>query len=277
MNDFAILINTCDNYSDAWEGFFRLLKIVWPDLSYKIYLNTESKFFSYPGFDITCINLPTENLSAGWGFRLKNALLSIKERYVLMLLEDFYFDQAINTFEVSDSIQIIKENKNIASILLSEIDINIKTNFLYGKFYIRKNNERYLLNTSPALWDKDVLIEYTFDNDTPWTWEFFGSLRLSREERKFLAYNVKKYGPIFSYDIKRGGAIHRGKWVGCNIEYLQDKYKFRIDIGSRPVIYDWTIETKHEKRNFFRIFRNRWKMMQNFLWGLFHSISNNLL
>ena len=45
-NDVTILVNSCDKYEDAWEPFFKLFSIQWPECPYKIILNTESKNFS---------------------------------------------------------------------------------------------------------------------------------------------------------------------------------------------------------------------------------------
>ena len=47
-NDITIIVNSCDKYSDLWYPFFELLRIQWPDLSYPIILNTESKTYVHP-------------------------------------------------------------------------------------------------------------------------------------------------------------------------------------------------------------------------------------
>ena len=39
-SDFAILILSCDKYSDAWDPFFALFRKFWPDCPYKVYLAT---------------------------------------------------------------------------------------------------------------------------------------------------------------------------------------------------------------------------------------------
>lgn len=50
----AVLVNSCDKYSETWIPFFTLLKKYWPDCEYPIYLNTENKKCSIP--DISTIN-----------------------------------------------------------------------------------------------------------------------------------------------------------------------------------------------------------------------------
>ena len=44
MTNLTIIVNTCDKYEDAWNPFFRLMEINWPESeNYKIILNTENK------------------------------------------------------------------------------------------------------------------------------------------------------------------------------------------------------------------------------------------
>ena len=54
--ELAILVNSCDKYEDAWDPFFKLLKIQWPDCPYRIYLNTEFKNYVCDCFDVEVIN-----------------------------------------------------------------------------------------------------------------------------------------------------------------------------------------------------------------------------
>ena len=43
-NDVTIIVNSCDKYECAWEPFFKLFKINWPECeSFNIILNTEEK------------------------------------------------------------------------------------------------------------------------------------------------------------------------------------------------------------------------------------------
>ena len=38
----TLLVNTCDSYSDSWDGFFKLLRIQWANIKMPIVLNTET-------------------------------------------------------------------------------------------------------------------------------------------------------------------------------------------------------------------------------------------
>ena len=53
----TVLVNSCDSYSDLWNTFFDVLRLQWHDCPYEIILNTETKNYSYNGFNIKTLSL----------------------------------------------------------------------------------------------------------------------------------------------------------------------------------------------------------------------------
>lgn len=51
---YTLLICTCDAYADAWPPLFTLFRKYWPGLDAPIVLNTETRAFEFPGYDIHC-------------------------------------------------------------------------------------------------------------------------------------------------------------------------------------------------------------------------------
>ena len=49
----AVRVNSCDKYEDAWNPFFKLFSIMWPDCPYDIYLNSTN--FEYGNYNIFII------------------------------------------------------------------------------------------------------------------------------------------------------------------------------------------------------------------------------
>ena len=82
-NDVTILVNSCDKYEDAWEPFFRLFHMQWPDCPYKIILNTESKTFLCDYISVETIHTCECNT---WTERVKKALSKIDTEFVLFFL-----------------------------------------------------------------------------------------------------------------------------------------------------------------------------------------------
>ena len=68
--DCTLLINTCDSYSDCWDGFFQLLQIQYLTMDMPIVLNTEAKKYSFKNMDITTMQLD-KKYKMSWGKRLR--------------------------------------------------------------------------------------------------------------------------------------------------------------------------------------------------------------
>jgi hypothetical protein len=132
---------------------------------------------------------------------------------------DLYFYKYVNNIQIFEKFQLLDhlyENAFDGLIYhpnqLKNIyeDINV---YKYGKklIYLPKKM-KYRLNTAPAIWRKSALKKYTKKNDTPWSWELFGSLRTISDEG---FYCVNSKDSIISYynNGGMGGVIHRGLWA----------------------------------------------------------------
>lgn len=267
MDKIAILINTCDSYSDAWPLFFRILEKTWPECrKYKIYLNTEQKDYKDTFFDINILNVIPSKEKIGWGERLIDSLNRIDSEIILFLLEDFFFEEPVNDEKISNIIEWMEQNKNMAALsLTSTYDVGEDDGSGMFGYVLRKKKVHYTLNASPTLYRKETLLKYTDIKDNPWEWEFFGSIRTWHSKKEFYA-KATNTEEIFKYDIKRGGAIHRGKWVGCTVTKLLVKYGLEADLSTRGVIDDWLkCNPEKPKRTIFTISKNKYMFVKNYI------------
>ncbi len=242
MPKFSILINSCDKYSDVWPMFFHIFKKTWIDQQPPIYLNTETKQFSCEEIKIKSLNLmPSKTANIPWGERLKDCLNRIDTDYVLMLLEDFYFESEINTLEIAKCVDYLDKHRDVVAFQFLQASKHRYDESAYCEFCgfkPRKRFSTFLMTAGPALWRKSDLLMLTKDSDDPWTWEYFGSYRTWFYGKKFYCWaDVSQR--IFDYDYLHGGAVHRGKWVGYKMRELTDKYAFELDYGEREVEEDW--------------------------------------
>ena len=223
--------------------FFFLLKENWQANMPPIYLNTETKNYDCQHIDVKVLNQDNSKKPNQWGDRLLGALSRIESDYVLMMLEDFYFESPINTAEIDKCIEYMEEDSNIIAFQLvpcAEVYNNnyIKKDSGFPGFAKRKRFVDFKIIAGPTLWKKSELIKLTSKNDNPWEWEYFGSFRTWLYHKRIYCWKEKN-NPIFDYDIEHGGAIHRGKWVGYKMEELTKKYNYDLDYGNREVEYDW--------------------------------------
>ena len=57
LQNTALLVSSCDKYSDCWDPFFKLLSIYWKDLEYPVYLITEEKEYECPYMPVTALKI----------------------------------------------------------------------------------------------------------------------------------------------------------------------------------------------------------------------------
>src|SRR5579875_2993140 len=82
----AVLVMSCDAYRDLWNPFFTLFRRYWHDCPWPVYLGTNRLQFA---------DEHVTSLAAGdgpWSERLRFCLQQIEADFVLLLLEDYFFD-----------------------------------------------------------------------------------------------------------------------------------------------------------------------------------------
>lgn len=275
--DYSILVNSCDSYSDVWDLFFTVLKKTWRGTIPKVYLNTEKNTYNTVNMHVDILNVDNVNGKIEWGERLINALNRIPDDYVLMLLEDFIFEDYIKTDIIDKCCDRLKYNENIMAYQLTpngefEHGIFPQNDDEICGFAERRRGDLFTIVAGPTLWRKSDLIAITKKSDNPWEWEFFGSFRTILYGKKVMCWKSKT-DCIFDYDISHGGIIHRGKWVGYKLRELEEKYDIKVDFGKREVVEDW-MQTEEYNNPIPRIKRvkdiikNRTRMITNILYGL---------
>ena len=111
---YSILINSCDKYSDVWPMFFHIFKKTWTSNFPRIFLNTEEKQVVCEDLNIQCLNISdAKTKDIPWGERLKDCLARIDSDYVLMLLEDFYFESEIDVNAIDKCVDYLNKNNDI--------------------------------------------------------------------------------------------------------------------------------------------------------------------
>lgn len=219
---YSVLINSCDKYEDAWYPFFELVKKYWPQTNCPFFLNTERKGYKHEGIDLTVLNCLSGSESIPWGKRIKDCLERIETPYVILLLEDFFFQREVDQEELCSCIRMMEENKDIVAIYFKQIEGYTKNFELNQKYYIMSENKRYKLNLQAALWRREELLSLVFDNDSPWSFEEDGAARVLHTEKIFLCSkhgtHTNMDGCVFPYLTERrlGYGIWASKWLWNN-------------------------------------------------------------
>lgn len=240
MEELTILVNSCDLYEDAWEPFFRLLKIQWPQCAnYRIVLNTETKeyFCDFLQVDTICggANIP-------WAKRLKNVLSKIETEFIVYFLEDFFlmspvsvksFEKAMNLIRNDNSIGYIGLKYNKDHIFKDEKKRDLSQPFFNKDDLVKANR----VNSMTALWRKSWLQSLIRSHETPWEFEIYASKRSKRSEMRVLIINNSVMDPVFNYevDLHYGYGISMRKWLPNNKE-LFEKYGIKVNYDRLGVL-----------------------------------------
>lgn len=240
--NITILVNSCDKYEDAWEPFFRLLKIHWPECEkYRIILNTETKVYD-------CDFLNVETVCGGknitWSKRLKNVLKKIDSEIVFFLMEDFFLKDRLDDEEFLSVVDFMLEDETIGyiSVMYKDPKICKDGSLAKGRFVSRDELPiKHRLALVSTLWNRRYLIKIIRNHETPWEFELYAGIRSNRYENKLLDVNNNEgyCNCIYNYDIawEKGVGITHGQWLPKNKD-LFDKYGIEVNFDNLGINYE---------------------------------------
>lgn len=232
QNRCTLIVNTCDKYEEAWYPFFELLKKYWPDRQMEIVLNTETKIYKHEGLNIKCINYSGDG---EWSDRLINVLEQIDSKYVILLLEDFFFQNYVKQAEIDNCLRRMEDNDNIGVFYFKHITGHDLQSDKFLEYNVMNKNNKYILNCQAALWNKSALLEVLVPGENPWIMEEEGHLRLN-SSKEFYCSNSGTYNDsssnVFNYlwAMSTGYGICKSKWLWNNKKlfrknHIQVQYK----------------------------------------------------
>lgn len=230
MYNLAILVISCDKYSDLWPIFFEFKKKYWPDCKYKTYLGSNYKKSGIDNVESISIG---EDLS--WADNVKKMLMSIDSEYILMLLEDFFIDRRIDNSIIEMALKFAKEEK-IDCLRLEPLPPPPRIHHKFIKVGKLNPGAPYYVSTQPAIWKKSVLVELLHEGYSAWEFEQKNS-KICSEACKYNFWGAKRY--LFHH--KNG--VERGKYYRSTVDLLT-KEGIHIDYEIRGIIEDKRITAR---------------------------------
>ncbi len=217
--DYSILVVSCDKYVNLLDVFFKYFKINYKADGIKTYLSMENIQYINNDVDITVI---TNSDAKSWSHRLKEALKKIDSKAVLLLLDDFIIESAVDTAEMEKLAKLINEDDKIAHFALTTVPMkNASQEIFYDRYYKRHQFGRYKTTLQAGMWNKDELMTVLNDKENPWRVEVYANMRSFLSEREYYAIADKKFKPI---DYNDGYFCLGGKINELEIERLKAKF-----------------------------------------------------
>lgn len=233
---YTILVNTCDKFDDCWNPYFKLHSAYWPDCDAKIFLNTESKVFTFPGLDIisgqVCRNIQ-DKASVSWSECLIRALEKIDTDIILYMQEDYFIKDTVKNEIIENYVQLMYSDENIHCIHLTDQAVISNGESPYPGLHNVLLKQRYRVSCQAALWKKDILLLYLRNYESAWEFEEFGSKRAAILKHNFYVVDPHKIKinefEIIPYIFT---GIIQGRW-NEDVRHLFDINRIEIDYKKR--------------------------------------------
>ena len=197
-NKIAVVVLSCDNYSDLWPIFIKQFEKNWPDCPYDRYISTN--FLSADSESFTDINIGKDNSWSDGVIKTLNTLKN-KYEYALITLEDLILIEKVDNkkFNIIVS-EFLKLEGNYLKFLSNPKPTN-KFNTLFGEI---KPGSLYRSTCVYSIWKIQTLLDLLRENENAWEFERYGAIRSDNHNGFFVVYK-----DLF----KVLNTIVKGKWV----------------------------------------------------------------
>lgn len=198
VNKVAVVVLSCDNYSDLWPIFIEQFENNWPDCPFDKYISTN--FLSAKSDSFKDIKIGKDNSWSDGVFKTLNALKE-KYEYALITLEDLMLIEKVNNEQFNYiASEFLKIDGNYLKFIRSPKPTN-KFNSLFGEI---KPGSLYRPTCVYALWKIQTLIDLLRVEENAWEFERFGAVRSDKYNGFYVVYQDF---------FKMLNTVVKGKWV----------------------------------------------------------------
>lgn len=213
-SDIAVVVLSCDKYSDLWNPFFRLFEKFWPTCPFPVYLLANQKKMDHPEYKTL---LSGEDKD--WSSSFKSHLQQVTEPYVLVLFDDVLISKKI-TLKSAEKIKAIIETYTPDYFRFRPYPQPKEWLGQHvGRFQIDEPYRTALF----AVWKKDVLLDLLVQGESAWQFEM-QSVPRSKKYKEFLGTDY-----LF-IDYVHG--VEKGLWLRPAVSFLQ-KNNIAVDLKYR--------------------------------------------
>lgn len=167
----AVLIISCDKYSDLWEPCTKMFNKFWSECEYDKFILTNFKEHNKDGFKTIQIGH-----DRSWSNGLKIALNRLENNYdyVFTMVEDYFFVEHIDNNYMSKMFNLIIDNNSDFLSLFKLPSKLQKANEYFGRL---ENHIPYRQSVGFTLWKINTLINILDENENAWEFEKNGVIR----------------------------------------------------------------------------------------------------
>ena len=221
----AVLVLSCARYADLWRPCTALLRQHWPDCPWAVYIGTDGGEVPLPQirFLVCEPDLP-------WSDCVLAHLRRLDHDYVLLMLEDFFLRDRVDTAKVCAAVRQISALRGVCLRLIPRPG-PARRDAIPGYPGIGRLGigAEYRVSTQAALWQRTALCDLLQSGESAWEFENQASLR---SNRLFPDGFYGVYRSLFPY---RHHVVERGKWFPWDA-YSFGKKNIGCDFSRRPIM-----------------------------------------
>lgn len=203
----AVLVLSCDKYSDLWRPFFEIFWKRWPDCPYPVYLGSNHKTYSDPR-----VRAVLAGDDKSWANSVRGMLDQINVSRVILLLEDFIFLRDVDTKAIERLVDIsLREEVDCLRLrAMPPASRPLRGHPGLGEILC---GEPYRVSAQAAIWNTRFLRRLLLPKFSAWDFEFTGTLLSDRWGGKF--WCVQEQVLFYRH------CVERGLWLEHGIAYCR--------------------------------------------------------
>jgi hypothetical protein len=202
--DCALLVMSCDAYSDLWRPFLALLHRHWPDCPFPVYLGTGQL-----GCDDADVTVLRSDGGRDWSRCALDYLDQLPQAYILVMLDDFFLRRQVPTAEILHCLRFAQSTNSTQVRLIPRPP---PTDRLAGESLIGEcaAGSPYRLAAQAAIWNRAALHAFLRPGESIWAFEHQGNARALEQPHGF--YSV--WRPVLPYQgCLAHHVVEKGKWL----------------------------------------------------------------
>lgn len=218
MSKVAILICSCDYYSECWKPIICSFNKYWPDCEYDKLIVSNHKDEDIPGARIIKVGD-----HKGWASDTLKAVQMTDYDYYIYFQEDYWLNRRVDNEAIKKHIQHCEEDS--IEYLKIQYDLANCDKYRIGATDYCKNplTKKYTINTAVAIWRRDLFPKVCLPGNTGWDFEY-KIVDYIKEKGIKINSEVLHSSVIFSKGVSMipGNGIQRGKWTLAGVKFLKE-------------------------------------------------------
>ena len=217
-SNLAIIVSSCDAFSECWKPFLYSLEKYWPDCPYPVYIIS-----NFNKIDTSQARFVMVGEDKGFATNLRNALDQIPEEYVIYFQEDYFLNKQVSSEAIDGHFRHCIET-GVDFLKLGDFTMLCDNERIGQSIYCYNPiGKKYSINTAIAIWKKSLLEQLLVPGWSGWDFEY-QVIDLIKEKNIRFKTETLYSKAIAEHGITyiRNGAIVKGKWTKTGIDFLQE-------------------------------------------------------